>query len=76
MAAGLTVECNNTTKASAGTIVTHAAWAFEVRQGLNIVFTQEQQKLMAAARRMTIELATTPADSVTMNGTIDLQEIG
>jgi hypothetical protein len=75
-AAGFTAEANNTTKASAGTIVTHGAWAWNVRAPLEVLFTQEQQLLMVASRRCTLELATTPADSITANATIWLQEIG
>lgn len=76
VAAGFTAEANNTTKASAGTIVTHAAYSWNVRMPLEILFTQEQQLLMAASRRCTVELGTTPADSITINGTIWVQEIG
>lgn len=76
VAAGFTAEANNTTKASAGTIVTHPVFAWNVRQPMDMVFTQEQQLLMAATRRFTLELASTPADSITMNGYIDIQEIG
>ena len=75
-AAGFTAEVNNTTKASAGTIVTHDSRNWNVRGPLDIVFTQEQQKVMAAGRRLTVELATTPADSITVSGTLTVQEIG
>lgn len=75
-AAGFTAEVNNTTKASAGTIVTHGAWNWNIRVPLDVLFTQEQQLVMAASRRCTLELATAPADSVTMSGTIWVQEIG
>ncbi len=75
-AASFTAEVNNTTKASTGTIVTHAAYSWNVRTPLSVLFTQEQQLLMAASRRFTVELASTPADSITMNGTIWVQEIG
>lgn len=75
-AAGFTAEANNTTKASTGTIVTHGAWNWNIRVPLDVLFTQEQQLVMAASRRCTLELATTPADSVTMSGTIWIQEIG
>ena len=74
--AGFTAEANNTTKASAGTIVTHGSWAWNVRMSLTVLFTQEQQLLMAAARRSTLELVGVPADSITVNGTIWVQEIG
>lgn len=75
-AAGFTAEINNTTKASAGTIVTHDSRTLNVAVGLDVVYTQEQQKLMAAGRRLTIELVNAPADSLTLNGTATVQEIG
>ncbi len=75
-AASFTAEVNNTTKASTGTIVTHAAWNWNVRVPLEVIFTPEQQLIMAAGRRCTMELATTPADSLTVSGTIWVQEIG
>lgn len=76
VAAGFTAEANNTTKASVGTILTHWSEAWNVRMEKVVLFTQEQQLLMAASRRCTLELATTPADSITMNGTLWVQEIG
>ena len=75
-AASFTAEANNTTKASGGTIVTHESRAWNVRGPLDVLFTQEQQLIMPAGRRCTLELATTPADSITINGTIWVQEIG
>lgn len=75
-AASFSAEANNTTKASSGTIVTHGSWAWNIRQPLDVLFTQEQQLVMAASRRCTLELVGAPADSVTMNGTIWVQEIG
>lgn len=75
-AASFSAEVNNTTKASAGTIVTHAAWNWNIRVPFDVVFTPEQQLIMAASRRCTLELATTPADSLTISGTIWVQEIG
>ncbi len=75
-AASFTAAVNDTTKASGGTIVTHEARAWNVRGPLEVLYTQEQQLIMAAGRRMTLELASTPADSITVNGTIWVQEIG
>ena len=75
-AAGFTAEANNTTKASTGTIVTHEARSWNVRGPFDVLYTQEQQLIMPAGRRCTLELASTPADSITINGTIWVQEIG
>lgn len=67
---GGTVETMNTTKATAGTIVTLYSAAFNVRAGFLYVPTPEERIVIAPSGRLTVELATTPADSITFNGTI------
>lgn len=74
-AAGATTEVNNTTKATAGTIVTHHADAWNVRSQYLWLPSPEMRFHLAPSRRFTVELATTPADSITMNGTIYFEEI-
>lgn len=69
-------EVNNTTKANTGTIVTHFAWAWNIRVPLDIIFTPECVKTLAPSARMTVELGTTPADSITMSGYIVVRELG
>jgi hypothetical protein len=71
-----TVEVNNTTKATAGTIVTHCAWNWNVRVPCDIYFPPDARKWLAPSGRMTVELATTPADSITMSGYAVIREIG
>lgn len=73
---GGTVEVNNTTNASTGTIVTHGAWTWNVRAPLDIIFQPEARKILSPSARCTLELATTPADSITMNGYAVFAEIG
>lgn len=73
---GGTAEVNNTTKASVGTIVTHAAWHWNVRIPFDVIFTPEARKPLAPSGRLTVELATTPADSITMGGYMVIEEIG
>ncbi len=75
-AAGFTAEVNNTTKASAGTIVTHYADNWNIRQPFFPVFPDRMQIELAGGRRLTVELGTTPADSVTMSGTVWVEEFG
>ena len=75
-AAGFTVEVMNTTKASAGTIVTHDKWNWNVLGPLDVIFTDENKKLMGAGRRLTLELVGAPADSITIGGYLVVQEIG
>jgi len=73
---GGTVEANNTTKASAGTIVTHEPFNWNIRVPLDLVLTPEEWKPLTPSARMTVELATTPADSITMSGWVVFSEIG
>ena len=75
-AASFTAEANNTTKASAGTIVTHYPYNWNVRMPLDILYPEPMQLLMAASRRMTIELVGAPTDSITISGYAVVQEIG
>ena len=75
-AAGLTAEVNNTTKATVGTIVTHHAWAWNVRVPFQVIWTPETRPVLAPSRRGTLELATTPADSAALNGYMIVEEIG
>lgn len=67
-ASAATVAANNTTKATAGTIVTHYAWNWNVRIPFQVIFTPETRPYLKGARRGTLELGTTPADSITMSG--------
>lgn len=71
-----TVEANNTTKATTGTIVTHGAHAMNVRVGFQKIYTPECRPVISPSRRWTLELATTPGDSITMNGTVVFELIG
>lgn len=73
---GGVVDINNTAKASGGTIVTHYAWNWNVRVPFDVIFTPETCKILAPSARLTVELATTPADSITMSGYMVFQEIG
>jgi len=73
---GGTVEVNNTTKATAGTIVTLRAENWNVRMPYLWLPTPEMRFILGPSSRFTVELATTPADSITMSGTLTFEEIG
>lgn len=76
-ASTFTSEVNNTTKATAGTIVTVHATNWNIRSSpCPWVYTPEQRPWVAPSERLTVELATTPADSITMSGTLWVEEIG
>jgi hypothetical protein len=71
-----TVEINNTTKANTGTIVTHHSDNWNIRMPYQLILPPELWIPIAPSGRLTVELATTPADSITMNGTALIREIG
>jgi len=76
VAYGGTVEANNTTKATAGTIVTRHAWNWNIRIPFEKVFTPETRPVLSPGVRATLELATTPADSITVSGYVTFEELG
>jgi hypothetical protein len=73
---GGTVDANNTTKATLGTIVTLRADNWNVRMPYLWMPTPEMRPITGPGIRMTIELATTPADAITMSGTLWFEELG
>lgn len=75
-AATFTAKANNTTKATVGTIVTHHAWSWNVRMPFQMIWTPETRPLISPSRRATVELATTPADSITVSGYITVEQLG
>lgn len=73
-AAGFTAEVNNTTQASAGTILTHWVHGWNIRMPFEHYFTEKTQKKFDGARRWTLELVAAPIDSITASGTLELEE--
>ena len=73
---GMTVETFNTTKASAGTIVTHAVWDWNLRVPFEKIFTPETRLIIPPSTRATLELVAAPGDSTTIGGQIVLEIIG
>lgn len=71
---GGTVEANNTTQSTEGTIV-HGQ-AFNVLAGLSLWWTPETRPVLSPSGRLIVELQTTPLDSLTMSGTVYFEEIG
>ena len=75
-AAGAVVEANNTTGAtSTGTIVNLHAEAFNIRVGMAWIPTPEMRPIVKNAEVFIVELMAAPADSLTMSGTIYLEEL-
>jgi hypothetical protein len=78
-ASASTVRINDTTKAvvGAGTTEILRSDAFQVRSGFYYLPTPETRPIVTATgTRMTIQLNTTPADSITMSGTLIYEELG
>lgn len=73
---GGVVDINNTTKASLGTILTLRADAWNVRSPFLYLPTPEMRFILGPSVRFTVELATTPLDSITMSGTVTFEELG
>ncbi len=76
-AAGFTAEVNNTTVASAGTAVVLHSETFNIRAGLAYIPTPEARPGASAANtNIVVRLEAAPADSLTMNGTLIVEELG
>lgn len=73
---GGTVEANNTTEASAGTILNRHRESFNIRAGWIYIPTPEMRFVLSPSARMTITLITVPADDLTMDGTVYFEAIG
>jgi hypothetical protein len=75
-AAGGVADINNTTKASGGTIVTLRASNWIIQQTYLWLPTPELRHVLSPSQRYTVELGTTPADSITVSGEMLVEEIG
>lgn len=75
-AAGGVLDLNNTTKASGGTIVTLHAENWIIQSQFEYLPTPETRIVLSPSQRFTVELATTPADSITVSGVLLVEEIG
>lgn len=77
-AAGSTVEANNTTKLAVGTGAITTLWAdaWNVRAPYLWLPPPELRIVLSPGERLTVELAQTPADSITMNGVLVFEELG
>jgi hypothetical protein len=75
-AAESTTKVNNTTKATAGTIVTHQVWWWNVRVPFDQIWTPDTTIVLAPSRRLTVELVAAPADTMDVSGWICFKEVG
>ena len=75
-AAGFTAEVNNTTVATTGTAVILHSESFNERTGLAMWWTPETCPIASQANTtIVVRLLANPADSVTMNGTLYVEEM-
>ena len=75
-AAGLAIETGNTTKLSGGTSVELRRFPWNVRQSLLWVPTPEARHRAADGTRFVLELAATPADSISaVVGWVEVEEL-
>lgn len=70
------VDSMNTTKANTGTIVTHESHHWNIRIPFMRIWVPDTYIILPPSGRLTVELATTPADSITFGGTILFNEVG
>lgn len=75
-AASYTVEINNTTVASTGTPIEHYSWNWIIQAPFIEQFTPSEMVYLAPGGRLCLRLGTTPADSITMSGTMVIEEFG
>jgi len=76
---GGTVERNNTTIMAVGTGTLETdleLHAWNIRIPYQKVYTPETRPVISPGNRWTLEMESTPADSITMHGTVTFEEIG
>ncbi len=71
---GGTCEANNTTQATPG-VALHSD-AFNIRAGYQVWWTPETRPVLSPSGGLLVELTGAPGDSLTMSGTMVLEEIG
>ncbi len=75
-AAGFTARVNDTTQAGTGTINTLFVGGYNVRAGEVFLLPERMQfQTDQGSNKMTLELSTAPADSITMEGTLWVEEL-
>lgn len=75
-AAGFTAETNNTTVATTGTTATLFTDCFNVRAGYMMMFPPDARPSANQGNTSLVVRLTLPADSLTMSGTLIVEELG
>jgi len=76
-AAGFTAETLNTTQASTGSPVTLQRHGWNIRMPLSVIYTPETRPIVSQGQtRMCLRMAAAPADSITVSGSVTVEEMG
>lgn len=75
-ASTVTVEINNTTVMSAGTITTLARRGFNVLSGWLYAPTPEERIVLSPSERLSVHLPTAPSAAITLSGEVVFEELG
>lgn len=76
-ASSFTAEVNNTTQATGGSPITLHADTWNVQAGLALILPPELHWVVPGGGRLVVAMSTTaPADSITLSGTLYVEEIG
>jgi hypothetical protein len=62
--------------AGSGSLEELEAYVWNIRVPLQQVYMPESRPVISPGNRWTLELESTPADSITISGTVLLEEIG
>ncbi len=73
---GGAVERNNTTQALGGSPIVRVERDFNVRVGLGYIPIPKAVQVLSPSMRFVLELPSAPGDSLTMNGSITIEEVG
>lgn len=73
-AAGFTAEVNNTTVATTGTAVNLHSDAYNIRVGYQLWLPEGAEWWVANAELLVVRMLSTPADSVSLSGTLYVRE--
>ncbi len=76
-AAGFTAETTNSTAASVGTTVNLQRHGWNIRMPLTMIYTPETRPQASQANTtLVLRMAAAPADSITISGSVTVEELG
>ena len=76
-ASGLTAEVLNTTQASTGTVVNLQRHGWNIRMPLPVTYIPEDRPVVTQGQtRICLRMAAAPTDSITVSGSVTVEELG